>query len=291
MNSLNNRENEIDKGPIFIVGMRRSGTTLLRSMLSVHPKIVVSRETHFLSKWWERYRHLDLNKTDNFEAFWENFSASDRFPKVVADPPLVKERILASNQIDLKTIFTSIMQVLASTMNKPRWAEKTPRHYRYVHVLLDWYPQARIIWMLRDPRAVVASTVERWKNNTVEDCAVEWRESILSFQEQWFEDERVRIVKYEELVSDSEPQMRKLCDFLGEEFYPEMLCDRTKNAEQVILPDADPQKCSNRLLNQSPTSERIDRWRSKLSPAQITTVEIISKDVMLRYNYQLSLAK
>ena len=185
MKSPYDPENEIEEDPFFIVGMRRSGTTLLRSMLSVHPNIVVSRETHFLSKWWERYRYLDLNNTDNFESFWENFSASDRFLKIVADPPLVKARILASNPIDLKTIFTSIMQVLASTMNKPRWAEKTPKHYKYVHVLLDWYPQARIIWMLRDPRAVAASTVERWKKRTVEDCAAEWRESVLSFQEQW----------------------------------------------------------------------------------------------------------
>ena len=142
--------------------------------------------------------------------------------------------------------------------------------------------------MLRDPRAVAASTVERWKKRTVEDCAAEWRESVLSFQEQWLEDERVRIVKYEELVSAPELQIRKLCDFLGEEFCPEMLCDRTKNAEQVILPDADPKKGSNRLPNQSPTSGRIDRWRSKLSPAQIAAVESISKDAMLRCRYQPS---
>jgi hypothetical protein len=290
MKSLNNRENELDRGPIFIVGMPRSGTTLLRSMLSVHPQIVVSRETHFLPKWWKRYRHLDLNNIDNFEAFWEDFSASDRFPKVVADPPLVKEQILASNQIDLKTIFTSIMQVLASTMNKPRWVEKTPTHYKYLHLLLDWYPQARIIWMLRDPRAVVTSTIDRWHNKTVEDCAAKWSESVLSFQEQWSEDERVQIVKYEELVLNTELQMRKLCDFLGEEFFPEMLGDRTKIAERVILSDAGPNKGANRLANQSPTSERIDRWRSQLSPAQIAMVEGISKEAMLRCNYQLSVA-
>lgn len=112
----------------------------------------------------------------------------------------------------------------------------------------------------------------------------------MSFQEQWSEDERVLIVKYEELVSDTEFQMRKLCDFLGEEFFPEMLGDRTKTAERVILSDADPNKGANRLANQSPTSERIDRWRSQLSPAQIATVEGISKEAMLRCNYQLSVA-
>ncbi len=291
MESLNNQENTSSINPIFIVGVPRSGTTLLRSMLSVHPNIVVSRETHFLSQWWKTYHNLDLNKSENFETFWQDFSSSDRFSNIVTNPIMVQEKILASKQIDLKTIFTCLMEVLASSMNKSRWAEKTPQHYQYLDILLDWYPQARIIWMVRDPRAVVVSTVERWKNHTVEDCAMQWCESILSFQEKWCKDDRVQMLKYEELVSDTEVQMRKLCEFLAEEFCPQMIGDRTQIAEKVIVAHHNPKKGSNRLANQSPTTERIERWRSQLSTVEIATVENIAKDAMLRWNYQLSIAQ
>ena len=288
MNNLINSEN--NQGPIFIVGMPRSGTTLMRSMLSVHPNIAVSRETHFFPQWWKRYRKIDLNNLDNFAAFWQEYSASDRFPKVVIDPPLVKEKILASGNIDLKTIFTCIMEVLAAKINKPRWAEKTPVHYKYLHILLDWYPQARIIWMLRDPRSVVASTLERWQKTPVDGCAEKWSASILDFQQRWSEDKRVRLIKYEDLVSDTESEMKNLCDFLGEKFYIDLISDRTQNVQQVFLHNENPEKGPNRLANQSITSTRIDRWRAILSPNQITTVESIAKDAMLRFNYQMQLS-
>lgn len=278
-------QNKISTRPIFIVGMPRSGTTLMRSMLSVHPNLAVSRETHFFPKWWERYQNTDLNNLDNFEAFWQEYSASDRFPKVVVDPPLVKEKILATNNIDLKTIFNCIMEVLAAKMDKPRWVEKTPDHYKYLDKILNWYPQAKVIWMLRDPRAVVASTLKRWPKTPVAVRVKEWSDSIVIFQQKWSEDKRVKLIKYEDLVADAESKMRNLCDFLGEEFYPTMIQERTQNVQQVFLPDEDSSKGPNRLANRSITAIGLDKWRATLSDEHITTIEHAAQDGMRQYNY------
>ena len=289
MKSLNNQEPKISQSPIFIVGMPRSGTTLMRSMLSVHPNFAVSRETHFFPKWWERYQNTDLNNLDNFEAFWQEFSQNKRFPKIVIDPTLVKAKILAADKIDLKTIFNTMMEILAATMNKPRWVEKTPDHYKYLDKILEWYPQAKIIWMLRDPRAVVASTLQRWPKTPVDVRAKEWSDSIVIFQQKWSENPRVKLIKYEDLVADAGSHMRELCDFLEEEFYPTMIQERTQNVQQVFLPDEDPKKGPLRLANRSITSIGIDKWRSTLSPEHITTVEQINQDSMSLYNYPIQI--
>lgn len=285
MNNSNNQEDKISKSPIFIVGMPRSGTTLMRSMFSVHPNLVVSRETHFFPDWWERYQNTDLNNLDNFEAFWQEYSVSKRFPKVVVDPPLVKEKILAAKNIDLKTIFNCMMEVLATKMDKPRWVEKTPDHYKYLDKILDWYPQAKVIWMLRDPRAVIASTLKRWPKTPVDVRAKQWSSSIIMFQQKWSQDPRVKLIKYEDLVANTELQMKNICAFLGEEFHVAMIQERTQNVQQVFIPDEDPSKGPLRLANRAIATAGIDKWRSTLSPEQITTVEDLAKEAMVQWNY------
>lgn len=278
--------NKTSDRPIFIVGMPRSGTTLMRSILSVHPNLAVSRETHFFPKWWKRYRDVDLTNLDNFEAFWQEFSQSDRFPKIVVDPPLVKEKILATNNINLKTIFNTMMEVLAAKMEKPRWVEKTPDHYKYLDKILDWYPQAKVIWMLRDPRAVMASTLKRWSKTPVDVRTQQWSNSIILFQQKWSEDSRVKLIKYEDLVKDAESHMKELCDFIGEEFYLDMIQERTQNVQQVFLPDDETnQKGRERLANRSITAVGLDKWRSNLSTEQISTIEDLARDTMKQWGY------
>ena len=281
--------NKTSDNPIFIVGMPRSGTTLMRSMLSVHPNLAVSRETHFFPKWWERYQKTDLNNLDNFEAFWQEFSDHNRFPKIVIDPTLIKAKILAADEINLKTIFNTMMEVLAATMNKPRWVEKTPDHYKYLDQILDWYPQAQIIWMLRDPRAVIASTLQRWPKTPVDVRTKQWSDSIVLFQQKWSEDPRVKLIKYEDLVTDAESQMKELCDFIGEEFYLDMIQERTQNVRQVFLPeDETNQKGRERLANRSITAVGLDKWRSNLSTEQISLIEDLARETMKQWGYLFS---
>ncbi|MGK7937630.1 MAG: sulfotransferase domain-containing protein, partial [Xenococcaceae cyanobacterium] len=110
-------------------------------------------------------------------------------------------------------------------------------------------------------------------------------DSIVIFQQKWSEDQRVKLIKYEDLVANAESKMRNLCDFLGEEFYPTMIQERTQNVQQVFLADEDSSKGPNRLANQSITAVGIDKWRSTLSEEHITTIENSAQDEMRQYNY------
>ena len=260
--------------PIFIVGMPRSGTTLMTSMLSAHPHIAISPESHFLWYWRKRYSHLNISDPNDFEIFWQEFSNSQDFKKFSIDSQATRTSILATDKISYKSIFTNILQKYASKMQKSRWGEKTPDHYSYLHVIFKWYSEAKIIWMLRDPRSVTASLLPMpWANSYIDLHAKKWCDSI-RLQNKWIKDERVLLVKYETLVTNPDSQMRQICQFLGEEYYPSMISDRSNNSTNSYGPRKVPNKNS------------LKKWRSNLSPNQIAIVEYIARKKMVEQGYQ-----
>ena len=272
--------------PIFIVGVPRSGTTLIASMFSAHPDIAISPETHFLNYWMRQYSHLDVSVPENFEVFWQALSESERFSYLGISPEATLARIQANSQIDYKTIFTSILQEYALKRQKPRWGEKTPMHYKNINQLLEWYPKARVIWMLRDPRAVVASLLKMdWADSRDYVNARLWHYSLHSFERQWSKDERVRLIQYEALVDDPELVMQRLCRFLDEEYSPDMVSNRSESNSPIINRKGWAKAHLEAAL-QPVTLTAIRKWQSALSPKQIAMVECITQHKMIKYGYQ-----
>ena len=277
--------------PIFIVGVPRSGTTLITSMLSAHPRIAISPETHFLNYWMQRYSHLDVRVPQDFKIFWQALNESERFSYFGVSPEATLARIQAHNELDYKTIFTSMLQEYALKMKKPRWGEKTPKHYKYVNRLLEWYPEARVIWMLRDPRAVVASLLKvDWADSHDYVNSERWSHSLRSFEQQWSTDPRVQLIQYEALVAEPELVMQRLCQFLGEEYSPDMLSNRSESSSPIINRRGWAKAHLEAALKPV-TQTAVRKWQSTLSPKQIAMIEYITRDKMRRYGYPLVTTK
>ncbi len=271
--SENNTKAQNDR-PIFIVGMPRSGTTLMTSMLSAHPNIAISPESHFLWYWRKRYPHLKISDHNDFEIFWQEFSNSQDLKRFSIDSQATRASILATDKISYKSILTNILQKYASKMQKSRWGEKTPDHYSYLHIIFKGYPEARVIWMLRDPRAVTASLLPMsWTHSYIDLHAKKWCDSI-RLQNKWIKDERVLLVKYETLVTNPDSQMREICQFLGEDYCPNMIGDRHNHSTKTSL------------VQKAPTKTAIEKWRSNLSPNQIAIIEKIARNEMFKQGYQ-----
>ena len=275
-----------NNSPIFIVGAPRSGTTLMRAILSAHPAIAIAPETQFFNDWVRPYSHLDITCSNNFQWFWEEFSKSKYFSSLGIESDATWARILAANARDYKTIFDSVLQEYAIKMKKRRWGEKTPAHDSYVDVLLRWYPQARIIWMFRDPRAVTASLLNApWASQYTEVHAKKWRNTMGFFDQQWAEDMRVKLVQYEMLVTNPEFELRQVCRFIGEEYNSAMLFDRSK-VSSPISSNSDWGKARQEAAIQPITNASLEKWRTSLSPTQIALVEHITWHGMLKHGYQ-----
>lgn len=93
----------LSEPPIFIVGAGRSGTTLIRSLLSAHSRIAVTPETHFL-KVAQQNGGLRDGAPAHFEAFWRGFSQSQRFKDLGVSPERCRTYIRIFSRAGWRTL-------------------------------------------------------------------------------------------------------------------------------------------------------------------------------------------
>jgi hypothetical protein len=164
--------------PVFVVGVARSGTTLLRTILQGSGQVAVAPESHFVAKVPGRRSILDevrrmgdLADDATMRELVEAIYAGRLAERVGAQPYLkwlvkrvpragFEARLLAGERSE-RGVFTAMLEAYAERRGAPRAGEKTPAHIRGVDTLLEWYPQGRVIHMVRDPRAIHVSELRR----------------------------------------------------------------------------------------------------------------------------------
>jgi hypothetical protein len=158
---------------------------------------------------------------------------------------------------------------------KARWAEKTPPHIFQIRRFLALRPKAQIILILRDGRDVVCSLKPRIGYAAFEDRLDRWIYDNLAGQAYW-QHPQVKVVKYEDLVANTETTLRELCEFIGEE-YTEQLLDYHKTerlwySDKIEKPDAiethnDHNTNRNWQINQ-PIFDGRGRWLVEMTEAE-----------------------
>lgn len=255
----------------------------MRFMLCCHPDVCIAPETNFFNHWMRMYSHLDISKPDDFDLFWHDFGSSDLFRVCGVAPSAVLERLRREKDPSFPGVFGALCREYARRMGKPIWGEKTPRHEEYARDLLRWFPRARIVYMLRDPRATASSLMSMSFGSRY--CYVHahrWSRSI-SRAVELQEDSRFHIVRFEELLRDGEKVLRELCGFLHLAYSPDMLQrrDASRYCRYPDSPDANRNVPVSRRL--TPTVR--DKWKERLSPYQIRVIESICGPWMRSLGY------
>jgi hypothetical protein len=242
--------------PIFVGGLHRSGTTLMRQILNSHPHIACGPESDLFQD-----NGLERIYTD-LRAIWPTILS----PHYAFDPHLV-DQVMAA-------LMHSIFMPYCQQQGKPRWAEKTPKNILVIDTLFAWFPAAQFIHMIRDPRDAFCSVRERaaknkkprWAAMTPEQTAISWCRRINSGVAWREHPERYHEVRYEDLVSQPEATLRPLFAFLGE-----------------------PWEAS--VLEHHPTfSTSVGRWQRELSAAEVTAIEAVAGETMHALGYPLATA-
>ncbi len=242
--------------PIFVGGLERSGTTLMRYLLDSHPHIACGPE----SKLFQRDSRLQDIYTD-LRTIWPAILS----PHYAFDPYMV-DQVMAA-------LMHSIFMPYCQQQDKPRWAEKTPRNILVIDTLFAWFPAAQFIHMIRDPRDAFCSVRERstkdmphWAAKTPELTAADWCRRINSGLAWRERPERYREVRYEELVTQPAAILRPLFAFLDEPW-------------------------AASVLENNPTfSTSVGRWRSELSAAEVAAIEAVAGETMRALGYPLATA-
>jgi tetratricopeptide (TPR) repeat protein len=215
--------------PILIVGLPRSGSTLLEQILASHSRVEGTQELADIPRMVLELqgREADLN--------------DPRYPAVLADlkaPDFARlgEKYLADTRI--------------YRTDKPRFIDKMPNNFRHIGLIHLILPNARIIDARREPMACCFSNFKQLFANgqeftySIEDIARYYR-TYLELMAHWdtaLPGKVLRVI-YEEVVDDLEGNVRRILDFCGLEFEPACVefyktarSVRTASSEQVRQP-------------------------------------------------------
>jgi len=283
--------NNMNKAPIFIVGVPRSGTTLLAAMLAAHRNLSCGPETHF----FRRLSEADPDQIINPKTWPKpalEFICSINHTNFLGPG---KTSLIDKYQIDkkdieyyLESIEPSICNTLSSVteqymlrMGKRRWIEKTPDHIQYLILIRTYFPDSPIIAIIRDPRDVALSlTKVPWSAKTFLEALMYWKRLDQDSQEFFSNDGICYTLRFEDLISAPQAVLQKLCQFIGEEYDKEM--QNTSLTGAQINTRSVPWKDKAR---QSIDKSRIYRWRNILTEQERLQAEALVGDRLGAYNY------
>jgi hypothetical protein len=201
----------VSDGPIFVVGCPRSGTGLVRDLLRSHPRLSLPPESHFIPVYHRAFGH----------------PASDREARALGKRILELRRVRAWG-VDLEPaafdgcrsfadVVARVYEAFARREGKPRWGDKTPQYVAEIPLLLELFPSARVVHVIRDGRDVALSWIRApFGPGNVYAAAGAWVRYVSAGRRQR-EDERYGEVRYEDLLDDPRATMAALCELVGEE--------------------------------------------------------------------------
>lgn len=249
-------ERRTEPEAIFVFGVSRSGTTLLRTLLETSERIAIAAENHYLGHVIPRYgardhfrplgdprddatieRLVDFiysgayqkrSRLREISAFW-------RWLIRETEPEQLKERLLRAERSE-RGLMAAFLRFYADQHGKPIMGEKTPAHFAYAEKLLEWFPRGRLVHIVRDPRAVYVSDTRRRRQRPsipytwlmrlplafeaamLLQTVVSWATAARRHADlaRRYPD-RYHMLRFEDLVRQPEVELPRLFEFLGVE--------------------------------------------------------------------------
>ena len=307
--------------PVFIVGPSRSGTTLLAACLNGTPDLHVGAETHYFDDLRQRMRGRErapLGPADAeaceayFMALAHGIYGTEAARRWTAADDTPEARVERSALRSLATEigpgsdawFEAFCRLQAQARGKERWGEKTPRHVFRVPEILERWPAARIVCMIRDPRDVLCSyhsfaraahrerrrTSDQWQAWAEADrrriarsqnsalLALLWRSAaraslaaVARFGEQ-----RISLLRYEDLVREPERSLRVLAEKLALRFDASIL-ERVPQMNSSF---------AERKPNAGLSDASVARWREDLPTRDVAVTQALCRSPMARLGYE-----
>lgn len=284
----------------FVVGLTRSGTTLLRMMLDAHPELAVPPETHFVPDVIKAVRDgggvegalaaMTGNRT------WGDFGISE---------DEMRPALVGLEPLDEAAAVRAFFRKYADKQGKPRWGDKTPAYMLSVRRIGRTLPEARFIHLIRDGRDVALSQTARAINEQPPppEQAARWVKRIRKSREQaeTLKGPRYVEARYEDLVRDPEPTLRRICEFIELDFDPAMLTYYERAAERLAEMAGElraegthaTQEAGYRIANHAPTTKppdpaKLDKWRREMSPEDLKAYNDVAAPLLEELGYEVT---
>ena len=273
--------------PFFIVGAFRSGSTLLRMMLSSHSRLTIPPETWYLIPLVRQFPIDRPLHPAEIESVVSTMTTHYRWPDMKLDAREFRRRVSLLTEPYLRDLPEVVYRSFLDARGKVRWADKSPPYIEIVPELARMYPGARFIHLFRDGRDVTKSfhatgwAGSRW----LHDSTRQWTRA-LEWHWRWVRSEfrdLILPVRYEQLVLETEPTLREICRFVGEEFESQMLA-WGRIVDDELFPREVPY---HGKLKQRMGAEGVARWMHELSARETFVCESFMGSHLRRLGYPL----
>ena len=278
----------------FIVGVGRSGTTLLRLMLDAHPDLAIPPETHFLHR-------LHIGEQTNADAFLEILTSAHTWSDFHLEKQLLAEQLALLAPFNLAEAIRVFFRQYANREGKARWGDKTPYYAEcmpHIHGLL---PEARFIHLIRDGRDVALSYRDKWfgPGKNLRDAARFWRDRIehARQQAQSLPDGAYLEIRYEDLVRAPEASLRQIGEPLQLEFHPAMLdyhqgasrrlseIQDHRDSSGLITVPRDQHLAIHQNTLRPPDPALLEKWQRELTPEENALFTQEAGDLLQQLGY------
>jgi hypothetical protein len=268
--------------PLLLLGVSRSGTTLLRVILDRSPGIAIPDESFFVPLLARRHggvidaeRFLDDVARLTVVRAW-GLTGDDVAPRLRSGMPTADA-------------IAAVFETYAAAAGKTRWGDKTPMYMRHLDLLERLFPDAEYVHLVRDGRDAALSFLEMpggtytrtWAHPaTAAQFACLWRREVRDARAlgRRVGPARYHEVRYEELVADPESVVRGICAFAQLPFEPAML-------DYAGTVDVSAKPHQQRLL--TPPTTGVRSWRDDLPAEDVAAFEGIAGELLSELGYDL----
>jgi hypothetical protein len=274
----------MEQGPIYIGGLDRSGKTTMRAFLASHPNIAIPDVG---SNMWTYFygQYGDLGQRENFENCLNDMLHYKHVRFLQPDADRIRQEFWQGAPT-YGRLFSLFLIHYAERQGKPRWGAQTGLIERYADHLFAAYPNLKIVHMIRDLRDRYEASLALWPSGKLlaGGATARWLYSTqLAEQHLRNYPNQYKIVRYETLVERPEETLREVCEFLDEEYAPEMLAmaGATKYRDKLL---------HGAILEpgQSPLSPQyIGLFRDKIPKGEIAFMQFYAGRKMRQYDYKI----
>jgi hypothetical protein len=304
--------------PIFVVGYFHSGTTLMNNILSKEPTVfeLIDESSFFLNLGGFHRDYPNLADQATLRAYvqhlvklaclgfvrtgvqGETYTLADlgvtpeQLDSMVAEAAQARADTSGDGHV---VVFRTVVDRLAREAGRERWLEKTPSHVLYLDTIFETLPDAQVIEVVRDPRAVLASRKLRmrkeWQSTREKGGALvdrklnfdpildslRWRQMVRAgarAREQY--PGRIMRLRYEDLVERPEELVPKTTGFLGLNYSPDLLGVKVVNSTSW----------SSANKEAGIVKVAVDKWRETLTQEELYLIQNLLRPEMARLGYQ-----
>ena len=245
---------------IFLISQPRAGSTLLQRILSGHPEI------HTMAEPWIMLHPIYAIKENGLLIEFDAKLAKQGLEDFISQAPEGLKLYYKALRRMGGTLYNRALEL----SGKRFFLDKTPRYHLIIPELIKVFPQAKFIFLLRNPLAVLSSTLKTWFQNNLESLQkspnyldiiqgpLNLIRGILLLNQ------KAIIVKYEEVVEDTETTVKAICYRLGIAFHKEMLTYGNKPKPAGRFGDS-----VGIAKHNNAVPYYIDRWVENLQSSQL----------------------